>query len=1080
MQRLRPYLIHNRYQLLRKIGDGGMGSVYSALDLLVDQTVALKRVRLDKTSPIEIDSYHQRRSALVTLTREFQTLTTLNHPHIVSVLDFGFDDDGRSFFTMSLIDNAQDIVTAGERGDNRVKTQYLIELLQALTYLHRHRVVHRDLKPSNVLIDESGHVRVVDFGLATQAGIISGVEGTLAYIAPEVLQNRIATPASDLYAVGVIAYELFAGVHPFGKLSVGQLLQTVTKKVVDLSSIDAPDAVRNIIGRLLQIDPDARYSSAEAVIDALCAAADVAPPHHSAVLGDSYWQSAGFVGREQELNRLVSALDQAMKGHGGAYALIGESGVGKSRLLNELRTLALTRGALVLRGGGVADGGLPYQLWRGIARELLLLHDVTDDQAAILAALVPDIERLLDREIPPAPSLSDEAEQQRLILALLHLIGQQTRPLVLLLDDLQWAGESLIPLARICDLVAKQGLLIVGTYRTGENAESAHILSKLHAIPLKPFSVSETQIVSEAIIGDLSGRRALLQFLVDHTEGNAFFLIETLRTLAIHVERLEEIGLRDMPQKVVPQSIRDVALRRLQRLSEPDQKAVQAAALLGRDLDLSLLKHILPQLDVEGWLVRADAAALLRFEDAHWRFAHDMMREGIVAALSDLCRVTLSRRCAEALEAIYGDRADYARRLAQHWKAAGDLNKEVQYAIIAARQAIRLTYFVETRTELLSLIDRMQVGVGLDKELSLLHRLIAETYHKTIGYPEAQAHYEQSLMLAQRLGDTAGQADTLLGIGRVLSLRGLGDEAEIRLASALALYDALGDVRGSAETHHVIGDVHYQRGDYAAAHAAFQASFDILANTGEFALRAQARSGLAYTANIQGKYAEAERLARENLAYFIQIDDKHEIAAARTALYLALINQGELEQAFDYAQMNLRLCEEINHQSGRATTLVNLGYLVAVLGRWDESEIYYADAARLSQQLGSTHGAATAFGSLIDVQTRLGKWEAARQSAGEWISSAHQVNIVRVQLHGMYAVILIVIHDQKAVLAAEWLGAFEHYVLPSQRNDHQLVGLREQISAQIGTAQTDAGMERGSKLTLEQLTDQLIAYFSVV
>ena len=235
--------INNRYRLIEPLGEGGMGAVYRAFDRLTGQTVALKRVL---TSPENIRFESQSLASgdstglMLALALEFKTLASLRHPHIITVLDYGFDEDRQPFFTMSLLDEAKSLVKGGVGKSVVARVDLLIQTLQALAYLHRRGIIHRDLKPANVLVSDENEVRVLDFGLSVMRGSTDErteeeTAGTLAYISPEVLQGHSAREASDLYAVGIMAYEMFTGKHPFNTNNIGRLVHDVLMTQPDLS-----------------------------------------------------------------------------------------------------------------------------------------------------------------------------------------------------------------------------------------------------------------------------------------------------------------------------------------------------------------------------------------------------------------------------------------------------------------------------------------------------------------------------------------------------------------------------------------------------------------------------------------------------------------------------------------------------------------------------------------------------------------------------------------------------------------------------------------------------------------------------
>src|SRR5260370_3710507 len=225
-----------RYQILDKLGAGSMGVVYRAYDRLTARQVALKKVIPPRSGGHASDELR------LSLAHEFQALASLRHPHIVTVLDYGFDAENLPYFIMELVENARTIREAARGQPLTFKVDLLIQMLQALAYLHRRGIVHRDLKPGNILVTD-GQLKVLDFGLAAAQGKSSGSVGTLRSMAPEVLIGRPADVSADLYAVGVIAFELFTGHHPFS-IDVGDESVTLDlKQLISHTMRTPPDAL---------------------------------------------------------------------------------------------------------------------------------------------------------------------------------------------------------------------------------------------------------------------------------------------------------------------------------------------------------------------------------------------------------------------------------------------------------------------------------------------------------------------------------------------------------------------------------------------------------------------------------------------------------------------------------------------------------------------------------------------------------------------------------------------------------------------------------------------------------------------
>ena len=332
--------VGGRYLLEGDLGAGSMGVVYRAFDRLTQTRIALKRVTIpaEYFEILESRPRDESDDFRLGLAHEFRLLATLRHPNIISVLDFGFDAERQPFFTMELLDESQPLLEAGQSRLTNARLTLLIQVLQALAYLHRRGVIHRDLKSDNVLV-QTNRAKVLDFGLAISREYrLQGndeLSGTLQYMAPEVFDGQPASEKSDLYSVGVIAFELFAGCHPFGveSLDVVDFVNEVKSKSPDLTLLDLPVRLEYVIGQLLAKNPEDRPASAHAAIMAFTDAMGIAFPPETASIRESYLEAARFVGRETEQQRLNQALDQAGRGEGNAWLVAGENGVGKNSLV---------------------------------------------------------------------------------------------------------------------------------------------------------------------------------------------------------------------------------------------------------------------------------------------------------------------------------------------------------------------------------------------------------------------------------------------------------------------------------------------------------------------------------------------------------------------------------------------------------------------------------------------------------------------------------------------------------------------------------------------------------------------------
>lgn len=453
-------IINHRYELIDKLGQGGMGIVYRAQDRLTSQPVALKYVTVTQKELNFSNSSHSG-DFLIALADEFRILATLRHPNIISVLDYGFDPDtNQPYYTMEMIESPKTIIEACNEKPLQQKIELLIQVVQALIYLHRRGIIHRDLKPDNILVSPKGSVKVLDFGLAMRRdrevhpSDEQRVVGTLAYVAPEILRQNAFSEQSDLYSFGMIVYEILNGKHPFMGKTYNEMIHITLNQMPSFDHLDIPETLRDVLMRLLSKDPQDRFHDARQILKIYAEYTQQPELYETVAVRESFLQSAEFVGREDELELLNQRLHEAKRGNGGLILVGGESGVGKSRLLSELRTQALVHGIQVVNANTIKEGGHPFYLWRDVFKRIMLLVGTVPTvenlrHASILKPFIPDIGTLYSPpiNIPNPPVLAPNTARERLIQTieiLLDRLSSDHIPMLVFLEDLHWvSSESL-------------------------------------------------------------------------------------------------------------------------------------------------------------------------------------------------------------------------------------------------------------------------------------------------------------------------------------------------------------------------------------------------------------------------------------------------------------------------------------------------------------------------------------------------------------------------------------------------------------------------------------------------------------
>ncbi len=922
-------MIQGRYQLREKIGAGGMGVVHAAYDRLTGQLVALKQL----TAVADIDQ-----EARLTLAREFRVLASLRHPHLISVIDYGFDLEGRPFFTMELLPNAQTIVDAGRSAPLDEQMRLILEMLEGLAYVHRRGLIHRDVKPSNMLVGMDGRVKVLDFGLVQEGppNAESGIMGTINYIAPETLLGRAVTAAADLYSVGVIACEMLTGSHPFPADNVAHMIDQILMRPPSVGLENVRLAA--VIERLLHKEPLERYASAPEVITALREAVDNPAPPEDPHIRESYLQASAFLGRDAEMARLLAALDE-----GGMILVGGEGGVGKSRLLDELRIQGLVRGLIVVRGQ--TDMQIPDRMWREPVRRLALDVYLNETQVGILRELVPDLHELLGFADTRVPALQGTAARQRLALTLRELLTAATSAAapqrrasaargLLLLEDLHW--DALDILALLAPAAAAMGWLIVATFRDDETPDLPQSFPDAAVIKLTRFQEPVVAALSAAMLGEAGRRPDVIDLLQRETEGNAFFMVEVLRALAEEAGALDAIGRVTLPATMTVHGVFQVLQRRLARVAAEDQAALKLAAVMGREIDPDIMRVS------ETWLTRCANAAVLELIDGYWRFSHDTLRATLLATLSMTERRDLHRAAATAISAAYADDPRYAETLADHWFTAGDMPQATAAALRAADRMVNYTadyakaqYLIarvlpfaegETRAELLIVLSSAQrfvagyvVALATLKEAMLLARSdvlrlralgkLAQMHVLNKDYDDAIRFTEQAMALAIELNDRAAESSAWSVMGIAYFGRGGTEESYRCMALALTAARASGDVRLLSNQLNNLGLAETTRGNYADARAYLSEAQELTARVGDRMGASKVALNLGRLLLDTGDYAGAaqalERLLEQVRGLTVRettIDAYHMLAQAAYVL-------GDEAQAVQHLATSLEQAE---------------------------------------------------------------------------------------------------------------------------------------------------------------------------
>ncbi|MDX2163210.1 MAG: protein kinase [bacterium] len=946
-------ILSKRYDRLQPVGSGTTGSVFQVYDRLTAQTLALKSLMFAPELLDELSAMGT--NFRVLLTREFSLLATLRHPHIISVYDFGFDLNGQPYFTMDLLHGAQNIVDYGHGQPPQVQTDLFLQMIRALSYLHRYGVLHRDLKPDNVLVTPDGTARLLDFGLAA-AREREGAErdnwGSLPYTAPEILDEQAPDERTDLYAVALIAYHMIAGEYPFRDESTYDgLIDAIRHRPLDASRLPASPALQTVLNNLLSKARDDRYSNAEAVLNAYAQASGSRSTGETSAIRESFLQATKLVGRDVELRTLTTSLEAMIAGKGSAWLIGGESGVGKSRLMNELRILALVRGGLVLRAQATTEAGSLFRFWREALRYLILLVEIDDFEASIIKPVLPEIEPLIGRPVADPPQIDPKAAQDRLGTVIAAVFSRYAAPVLLLMEDLQWLPEGLGIVQTLIRLAQDRPLLIVANYRDDERPTLPQELPQMQHIRLTRLQRQAISDLSASMLGESSGRRGeLIDYLMRQTEGNVFFLVETVRALAEEAGELQAVGVVDLPPDVIAAGVQNVIERRLTRIIGADETLLKMAALMGRTLDVRILRELADGFTVESWLARC--ASVLEVLEDQWRFAHDKLREGALAAVTDEERSGLHHQIAAALEQVYGEDPNTVVQQAYHWGQAGESAKEMHYSELAGERLLSLGSYKEAYTLLLRALELAQdrqvtrlwrarlaralgdVCIGLGNQTQTLEYFIYAHQTLTADYPNSDLDAQIAHLSRDELRLLA---DVELELG--YNYIELGTDPLIGLeyiTHATALQERMGDPLEQAKCYAMAATMlmstreHERAIDYATRAAALVADLD--ADTAP-AVVAHTLSNLGYFWTFAAHWTESFRDGERSAALYQRIGDFLRWRATLMNLAAAYEWRGDFKRGLEMRFQEYQIALKGDNVTGQIRALAGVGQIQAYLGQ---------------------------------------------------------------------------------------------------------------------------------------------------
>ncbi|MEG4817312.1 AAA family ATPase [Microcoleus sp. K5-D4] len=783
------------YQILDRIYSGTRTRVYRAFRTGDKQPVAIKVLRNQYPSFSELVQFRNQYTIAKNLHLpgiiETYSLETYQNSYALVMEDFG---------GISLKEWRQQ----RETGPTLIEfLQVAIDLSNILDILYRHRIIHKDIKPANILIHPpTKQVKLIDFSIAsllpreTQTLINPNLlEGTLGYLSPEQTgrMNRGIDYRSDFYSLGVTFYELLAGRLPFQSNDVMELVHChIAKQPPSLHQInpEIPPLLSEIVSKLMGKNAEDRYQSAFGLkFDLECCLEQLEENGRiksfaiaQRDVGDRFIIPEKLYGRETEVKTLLEAFDRVSSGTTEMMLVAGFSGIGKTAIVNEVhKPIVRQRGYFIKGKFDQFNHNIPFsafvQAFRDLMGQLLSESDerlenwqtqifqALGDNGQVIIEVIPELERIIGKQ-PPALELSGTAAQNRFNLLFQNFIKVFTKPehpLVMFLDDLQWADSASLRLMQLLVTESETGyLLVIGAYRDNEVLAAHPLMLTLDAvvkggatvntITLEPLSSkSLNHLVADTLNCDPSWAIPLAELVAQKTQGNPFFATQFLKALhqdgLIEFDRLAgywQCDIVRVREAALTDDVVEFMALQLQKLSPATQNVLKLAACVGNHFDLGTLAVVSEQLETE------TAADL-------WK----ALQEGLILPESEIYKFYMGRERREETE----------NSEVVNYKFLHDRVQQAAYSLIPEQERSRSHYQIgqlliqqispaAIEEQIFSVVNQLNYGIALiedQTERSDLAQLNLTACRKARAATAYQAAREYAAIGLNLLGESAWQ-----------------------------------------------------------------------------------------------------------------------------------------------------------------------------------------------------------------------------------------------------------------------------------------------------------------------------------
>ena len=942
------------YRIVKKLGEGGFTEVFEATG--PQGTVALK---ISKENADEEEKLFLR--------EEFNSLSNINHPNVVAVHDYGTAKDGRPFLTMELLSGRH-----FHRTFNRPSKPFftaLSQILGALHHIHYLGYIHGDIKPENILVSRKGRAvtaKLTDFGFVQNLSVTAPAvpKGTPGYMAPEIFTGMTPDARSDIYSLGVVVYETLTGRPPF---DIGETPAIIKDKLTrELEPIsrwvdNVPLPLERALEKMTRTKPENRPRDALEIIEAL---RELLPEESLSGIEKTRRPllSSSLVGRRRKLDHLVSLVKKTSRSRNAAVLITGPPGIGKSRLLKELKRKAQLEGMYIFAASCTASTTRP-------------LGPFSDLAQAELRELGMPAEALDDEELSGQEQLIRQFE---VISNHFSRISEESdKKLLIFLDDLELGDENVQSLfqylSRYCR--TRRGLACVAAANQNLWADTDQADFEFELIQLEPLSKAGTQRLVSNMLG-LYVPPKLAQWVHRYSGGIPLLAEETVswlyRESLVTTEDKCQVKWAKIKERKPPKTIGAITNLLIKGLREEELTLLKKASVVGDTFETEVLRVVSghSEKDSSVLLRNLQSRKLIQKEaGTTYSFTHKWVSIALYSKIPREEKKVTHRKVLKALESIHPGRT---YQLANHAEKSGIKTKTLRYSLAAAREAMKASSFDSS-------VEFFKLAISNLKEADPQRkRIMEELADAQVWKGDHRAALSDYVLLCEGLKNRAAKA-------RVCRKAGLSHYHFGEMAEAALLLDRARTLTANMHSEErtrilsLSGWIEHKRNNYEQARAYLDEALSLASRLGDDRLTSRVYTGLGTTELHQKQVSHARELSLKAVSAARRCANKNAISSALFILASSEIESDQLLQAASHLSEALTLERKANYLSGQGSCLASLARVEKKLGKLEEAIRHIGEALEIFKKIEENEFAASAENNLGYFHELIGNWEKARE-----------------------------------------------------------------------------------------------------